>query len=141
MDAFLALYSRHPMVFFHLLAALAALVVGVIQLRRSSMGDAGHRLWGWTWVALMGTVVVTSIFIRDYRMPNIAGFTPIHLFTLFVAWQLPLAVYYAKQGRIVAHRKAMRGLFFGGCIAAGVFTLLPGRFLGHLLWHNTLGLI
>jgi uncharacterized membrane protein len=141
MDALMSLYARHPMVFFHLTAALGALVVGIIQLQRSKQGDTRHRLWGWTWVTLMAAVVITSVFIRDYRMPNLAGFTPIHLFTLFVAWQLPLAVYYAKSGQIVAHRKAMRGLFFGGCIAAGVFTLLPGRFLGQQLWHHTLGLI
>jgi uncharacterized membrane protein len=35
----------------------------------------------------------------------------------------------------------MKGLFIGGCIVAGVFTLLPGRFLGDLLWHQALGLV
>ena len=39
-----------------------------------------------------------------------------------------------------AHRKIMLGLFFGACAAAGLFALLPGRFLGDLLWKHTLGL-
>ena len=29
----------------------------------------------------------------------------------------------------------MRGMYIGGCIVAGVFTLLPGRFLGRQLWQ------
>ena len=27
-----------------------------------------------------------------------------------------------------------RGIYIGGCVVAGLFTLLPGRFLGSLLW-------
>jgi uncharacterized membrane protein len=30
----------------------------------------------------------------------------------------------------------MRGPFFGACVLAGLFTLLPGRFLGRLLWQQ-----
>ena len=28
----------------------------------------------------------------------------------------------------------MTGLYIGACVVAGLFTLLPGRFLGSLLW-------
>jgi uncharacterized membrane protein len=34
----------------------------------------------------------------------------------------------------VAHRITMKSLYLGGCAVAGVFTLLPSRFLGQLLW-------
>jgi len=34
----------------------------------------------------------------------------------------------------------MRKIYIGGCAVAGVFTLIPGRFLGNLLWHQALGL-
>lgn len=141
MDAFANLYARHPLVFFHMIAAVSALLVGAFQLWRAGRGDTGHRVWGWLWVLLMATATVTSAFIRDYRMPNIAGFTPIHFFTLYVAIQLPLAVYNAKTGNIIAHKARMKGLFIGGCVIAGVFTLLPGRFLGQQLWHNLLGAV
>lgn len=30
----------------------------------------------------------------------------------------------------------MRGLYMGGLVIAGAFTLLPGRLLGNLLWHH-----
>jgi uncharacterized membrane protein len=33
----------------------------------------------------------------------------------------------------------MTRLYFGACVLAGIFTLLPGRFLGQLLWKHALG--
>ncbi len=133
------LLERHPVVFAHLMLALGALVLGGVLLW-GRKGDATHRRLGWAWVALMAGVAVTGGFIRDHFLPNIAGFTPIHLLVLFVAWQLPRAVRYARRGQIDAHRQAMRGLYRGGCLIAGALTLLPGRFLGSLLWRQ-LGLM
>ena len=84
------------------------------------------------------TGALTSVFIRDYRLPNLFGFTPIHLLTVVTAVLLPIAVWNARHGNVAAHRKTMKGLYVGGCIVAGVFTLLPGRFLGDLLWRQAL---
>jgi uncharacterized membrane protein len=127
------LVEFRPVVALHLAAALAALVLGsVLMLRRKGTGS--HRLMGWTWVALMATVAVSSAFIRDGRMPNVAGFSPIHGLTVFVAVMLPMAVLRIRRGDVQGHRKGMRGLFFGGCVVAGAFTLMPGRFFGRLVW-------
>jgi uncharacterized membrane protein len=138
MDAFTRLLERHPLVLFHLVTALGALVLGVFIMARRK-GTFDHRLQGWTWVALMGATALASAFIRDYRMPNLAGVTPIHLFTASVAVLLPRGIVQIRRGQVAAHRKTMRGLFYGACVAAGVFTLLPGRFLGQLLWAQWLG--
>ena len=140
MNTLSSLLHRHPLIFFHLVTAVAALALGAaILLRRKGTGS--HRALGWAWVALMGSTAVASAFIRDYRMPNLAGYTPIHLFTLTVAVTLPLAIWHARRGRIDAHRKTMRGLYIGGCVTAGLFALLPGRFLGSLLWGAMTGAI
>jgi uncharacterized membrane protein len=104
------------------------------MLRRK--GTGGRRAWGWAWVVLMGGTAVASAFIRDYRMPNIAGITPIHAFTAMVAINLPRGIWFIRQGNVVAHRKTMRSMYIGGCVVAGLFTLLPGRFLGRLLWQG-----
>jgi uncharacterized membrane protein len=40
---------------------------------------------------------------------------------------------------IAGHRKTMQGLYFGACIGAGVFTLLPNRYLGNLVFKQWLG--
>jgi uncharacterized membrane protein len=67
-------------------------------------------------------------------------FTWIHLFPLLTAVTIPLAIYRIRTGDAKGHGRAMKGLFIGGLIIAGVFTLLPGRLLGDLLWHPTLSL-
>ena len=138
MDALLSLWDRQPLVAFHLTTAVAALALGLVILARRK-GTAGHRALGWTWVLLMGSTALSTAFIRDERLPNLAGFTPIHAFTIGVAVLLPLAVWQARQGRIAAHRRTMRRMYIGGCVLAGVFTLLPGRLLGNLLWGTVGG--
>jgi len=133
MNSFARLLAQHPVVFVHLIGALSALALGAVLLWRRK-GTPSHRALGWAWVAAMGTAVVTSGFIRSTIPFNLLGFSPIHLLTIFVAVQLPRGVWHARQGRIEAHRKTMRGLYIGGCVVAGLFTLLPGRFLGQQLW-------
>ena len=132
--SFADLLQRHPLIFVHLVTALGALAIGsLVMLRRKGTGS--HRTWGWAWVRLMGSTALASAFIRDYRVSNIAGITPIHVFTAFVAFNLPRGIWFIRQGNVVAHRQTMRGLYIGGCIVAGIFTLLPGRFLGRQLWQ------
>jgi uncharacterized membrane protein len=133
MNPMFALLNRHPLIFFHLVTAAAALLLGLVLLRRRK-GTWSHRTLGWIWVLLMGSAALASAFIRDYRLPNLFGYTPIHLLTLAVAVLLPLAVVYIRRGNLRGHRKTMTGLYIGACIVAGLFTLLPGRFLGSLLW-------
>ena len=140
MDNIAALARQRPLIALHLAAALLALLVGAIVMARPK-GTFSHKTLGWTWVTLMAMVTATSFFIRDRSGPNIAGFTPIHFFTAFVAVQLPIGIRRIRQGRVDAHRKTMQGLFFGACVVAGLFTLLPGRFLGRLLWHDVLRLV
>jgi uncharacterized membrane protein len=139
MQAFSRLLANHPLVFFHLVTAFSALLIGIVVMLRRK-GSFDHRLLGWTWVALMASTAIASAFIRDYKAPNLFGITPIHAFTLLVAVMLPRGIWYIRHGNVIGHRKTMRGLFTGACVIAGVFTLLPSRFLGRVLWHQWLGL-
>jgi uncharacterized membrane protein len=78
----------------------------------------------------MATAALSSVFIRDYRIVNVAGYTPIHLLTVTVAVLLPLAIWRIRRGNVTGHRRMMTGLYIGGCIVAGLFALAPARFLG-----------
>lgn len=139
-ETFSRLLHQHPLVFFHLITAFAALCLGIfIMLRRKGTGS--HRAFGWVWVGLMGSTALATAFMRDYHLPNLMGITPVHAFTALVAVGLPRGIWHIRKGNVAAHRKQMKGLFIGGCVLAGVFTLLPGRFLGTLLWHNLLGVV
>jgi uncharacterized membrane protein len=129
MDRFIFLMQNKPLVFVHLLAALGALLLGIAILTRRK-GTFSHRTLGWTWVALMATAALSSVFIRDYRIVNVAGYTPIHLLTVTVAVLLPLAIWRIRRGNVTGHRRMMTGLYIGGCIVAGLFALAPARVLG-----------
>lgn len=129
MDRFIFLMQNKPLVFVHLLAALGALLLGIAILTRRK-GTFSHRTLGWTWVVLMATAALSSVFIRDYRIVNVAGYTPIHLLTVTVAVLLPLAIWRIRRGNVTGHRRMMTGLYIGGCIVAGLFALAPARFLG-----------
>ncbi len=87
---------------------------------------------GYVWVALMATVAGTSLAIHEIRL--IGAFSPIHLLSLYVLATLPLAVWSARRHRVNTHRKHMIGMFAGGLVVAGVFTLAPGRILGRALF-------
>ena len=140
MNSPLELITQRPVVALHLVAMLSATVLGAVILTRRK-GTHGHRTLGWTWVVLMATAAITSLFIRGGKLPNLGGWSPIHLLTLTVLITVPAAIVAIRRGNVSRHRKSMILIYTGACVVAGAFTLLPGRFLGDLLWKNALGLI
>ena len=139
MQPFLQLAQQRPLIALHLACAVLAIVAGAIVLARRK-GNFSHRVLGWSFVALLGGATLTSAFIRDFHFPNLAGYTPIHVLTVVTAIFLPLGIWRIRTGQVEAHRRTMTRLYIGACIVAGLFTLLPGRFLGNLVWQRELGL-
>jgi uncharacterized membrane protein len=119
-------------ILIHLSAAFAALGLGIVMLVRRK-GTLSHKFWGRIWAGLVLTVAISSFWI-----PRFLHFTWIHLFTLLTLVSLPLAIYKIRSGNVKAHAAAMKGLFIGGLVIAGIFTLIPGRILGNFLWHTVL---
>lgn len=116
-----------PVIQIHLLAAVAAFALGgVLILARK--GRAFHRVAGWVWVALMGTVAFASLFITGI---NGDWWSWIHVLSGSTLTMLPLAVRAAKKHNLRMHRSLMIGLYSGGMLIAGGFTFLPGR----LMWQ------
>lgn len=133
-----------PAIAIHLSAVGSATLLGPVALwARRSAGPHPrlHRAAGYAWVTLMLLAATSAIFIRDYRLPNIHGYTPIHLLVPVVYGMLFLAFWFLARGNLTGHRKTMTRLYVGACIVAGAFTLLPGRYLGNLVLGQWLGLI
>lgn len=127
----------------HLTAAVAALVTGPIALwarQGRQQRPRLHRAFGYAWVTVMVITAVSAVFIRDYSLPNLAGYTPVHILVPATFAALVLAFVQLARGNIGGHRATMRRLYFGACIVAGAFTLLPQRYLGQLVWGQ-LGLL
>lgn len=131
-----------PLIAIHLGAALSAVALGPVALWARRGGQARprlHRAFGYAWVTMMLVTATSALFIRDRSLPNIAGYTPIHLLVPVVYVSLFGAFYALYRGQIARHRKTMVRLYVGACLVAGAFTLLPGRYLGRLVWGQWLG--
>ena len=76
---------------------------------------------------MMMAVAASSFFIHELN--QWMGFSWIHLLSIFVLINVPLAVIHARRGKVTAHRFAMVATFAGGLVIAGLFTLLPGRIM------------
>jgi uncharacterized membrane protein len=87
---------------------------------------------------MLGTAL-SGLFIRDFQLPNIAGYTPIHLLIPLTCWSLYRAFQFLAAGNIQGHRNTMQWLYVQACLVAGAFTLLPSRYLGQLVWGQWLG--
>lgn len=127
----------------HTSAAVGALVLGPLVLwarQGRRQRPRLHRAFGYAWVTLMLAAALSALFIRDFTLPNIAGYTPIHLLVPVTVFGLFGAFWFLAHGNIAGHRKTMRNLYIGACVVAGAFALLPGRYLGQLVLGQWLGL-
>ena len=126
-----------PLIAIHAFCAISATAIGPVALWARRSGSAAHprlhRAAGYAFVTLMLGAALSALFIRDWRLPNLWGYTPIHLLIPITLGSLALSFWHLAHSRVEQHRRIMRKLYFGACLTAGLFTLLPGRLLGDLL--------
>ena len=118
-------------------AAITATVIGPFAMwARLGMKTRPklQRAFGYAWVTMMIVTAVSAIFVRSNTGFNLYGFSPIHLLIPLTFFSLFGAFRFLAQGNITGHRKSMISLYIGACLVASLFTLVPGRFLGDLLW-------
>ena len=120
------LLDAAPAIPLHAFAAMAALVLGTIQFA-APKGTLPHRTIGWIWVVLMAAVAGSSFWIHQIRL--LGPWSPIHLLSIMVLVMLPIAVIRAHRHQVRPHSRIMIGIFSGGLVIAGLFTLLPGRIM------------
>src|ERR1700736_196672 len=111
------LLNAAPAIPLHAFAAMAAFVLGAVQLA-APKGTLPHRTLGWIWVALMALVAASSFWIHQIRL--VGPWSPIHLLSIFTLAMLPLAVWKARHHDIRAHRWIMIFTFTGALVVAGL---------------------
>lgn len=114
----------------HLMAALAALVLGAAQFA-ARKGTPRHRFVGRFWFAAMAVVCATSAGIYEI---NDGKPSPIHLLTVITVIFMAVAIVAARKGNIRRHKRALTGCY-AGLVIAGLFALMPGRFIARLLGY------
>jgi uncharacterized membrane protein len=131
--SFAPLLNAAPQIPLHAFAAMAAFVLGVVQLA-APKGTLPHRTLGWIWVGLMVSVAVSSFWIHQIRL--VGPWSPIHLLSIFTLVTVPLGVWKAHRHEIADHRRIMVLVFSGALVIAGLFTLLPGRIMHAVLFGD-----
>jgi uncharacterized membrane protein len=132
-----------PLIAVHATAAVGAIVTGPVALwarKGAQLRPKLHRGFGYAWVTLMVITAVSAIFIHVSGLPNLGGFTPIHLLIPFTLLGLFGAFRALARRDIATHRQIMQRLYYGACLLAGMFTLMPNRLIGHFVWSQ-LGLL
>ena len=122
-----------PTIAIHMSAALSALLIGpwALWARQGARPRPRlHRAAGYAWVTMMLAAAITGIFIRDFTLPNLWGYTPIHLLIPLTFTSLFFGMKAMLEKRHEAHRKTMQKLYWLGCVTPFIFTLLPSRLLG-----------
>jgi uncharacterized membrane protein len=110
----------------HVAAVIPAALIGPYMLW-AGKGTPVHRLIGKVWLGLMVIAATSSFFIHSINL--LVGFSPIHLISAYVLIGAWLAYRNARLHRIAAHKRQVVGLYLGGIVGAGAFTLLPGRIM------------
>ena len=112
----------------HAFAAIAALVLGVVQIA-APKGTLPHKALGWVWVILLLAISVSSLWIHGHSFRLWRTWSPIHLLSLFTPIMLIVGVVSARRHNIVSHKITMVSIFIGALVIAGAFTLVPGRIM------------
>lgn len=121
---------RGGVVWAHLGSVMLALPLGVSQLLLPK-GTLRHRTLGYIWVGLMVFTALVSFAIHTL---NPGRLSPIHLFSVLTLVMAPNLVWQARRHNVAKHRRAVLGLMLGALAIAGLFTFLPGRALGQLVF-------
>lgn len=122
----------------HLVSASAALLLGPLALWLPKR-TPGHRAAGYGWVLVMLAAAISSLFIHDFRLPNVGGYTPIHGFTAAAFIGIGLGLWHISRRNIARHQRVMR-ITYASVVVAGLFSLMPTRFLGGLVLMQVAGL-
>ena len=94
-----------------------------------------HRLLGKAYMSMMLVTALITLFIEAQVGPQfLSHFGAIHLLSVLVIYSVPRTYFAAKAGDHRTHRSNMLGVYLGGILIAGAFTLVPGRYLNGMLF-------
>ncbi len=115
----------------HLATVVPAFFLGTWLILLSTMGTRPHRMLGAAYMALMTITAISSLFIHEI---NAGGFSLVHLFVPATLLGVAAGLSSARRGDILAHKRAMFGLYIGGLLIAGALTFAPGRLMHRLFF-------
>ncbi len=123
------------LMYFHLATVLPCVVMGA-ALFLMKKGTPVHKGTGKVYLVLMITTAIITLFMPAEVGPRVFDhFGWIHSFSVLTLYSGPKAYFAIRRGDVKTHQYSMIGLYVGGIMIAGGFTLYPGRYL-HDLFFN-----
>lgn len=120
--------------YLHLATVAPCFLIGAWLLAQPK-GTKPHRLLGRIYALLILFTALMTLLMPAEVGPRMLGhFGFIHLFSVLVLTCIPLAIRGVRRGDLRAHRHNMLGVYIGGVLIAGAFTLTPGRMLHQWLF-------
>jgi len=99
-------------------------------------GTPLHKGMGKVYMILMIITAIITLFMPAKVGPQFLNhFGFIHSFSLLALYSAPKAYFAIRRGDVRSHKFSMIGLYVGGIVIAGSFTLVPGRYLHDLLFN------
>lgn len=117
----------------HAFAAMAALLLGIVQLA-ARKGTLPHRTLGWIWVVLLLTISMSSFWIHGHSWRLWRTWSPIHLLSILTPLLLLMGVLAARGHDVKRHKITMVSIFIGALVIAGLFTFVPGRVMHKVMF-------
>lgn len=126
--------SYLDLAYLHLGTVMPAFLIGTYLLF-SKKGTGTHKKLGRIYMTLMLATATISLFMPARVGPAVFNhFGYIHLLSGLTIYAVAAAYFSARNGNIKTHRNSMIGLYIGGMLIAGSFTLMPGRLLNSWLF-------
>ncbi len=112
----------------HVATVIPALFLGGFVLW-SRKGTVLHKILGRIWAMLMMITAISSFWLHDL----FGAIGPIHIFSVLTIISIPRAIWAIRKGNVRVHQRAMVSPYVG-LIVAGLFSFLPGRLMGMLVF-------
>jgi uncharacterized membrane protein len=120
------LLQASPAVQVHVAAALAALLLGTWQFL-ARKGTIPHRIIGWIWVVLLGSICISSFFIpATFYIGPISVF---HVLSVYTLWSLYMGARAARRGDVADHKSYMAWIFGLSIVLSAVVAVASGGVL------------
>jgi uncharacterized membrane protein len=127
------LLQASPAIQIHVAAAVGALLLGAYQFL-ARKGTIPHRLIGWFWIVLLGTICISSFFIPGtFYIGPISVF---HALSVYTLWALFMGAKAAREGEVEDHKSYMAWLFGLSIVVSGVIAVASGGVLYQVLFPN-----
>ena len=122
------------LMYVHLITVVPCIAMGA-ALFIMKKGTPIHRTMGKVYMILMMLTGLITLCMPAQVGPQLFNhFGWIHSFSLLTLYSAPKAYLAIRRGDVKSHRNSMIGLYVGGILIAGSFTLVPGRYLHELFF-------